>query len=264
MNHRLPWQYPGEDRTCYEEIAGLLHAPGLQVSPLAPRPRLHGHGRDPAHPGELGIGFVPFSPLGHGLTGQVTAATESGEGDICATLPRFEREALEANLALVDLMKKVAERKGATVGQVALAWLLAQQPWIVPIPGSRRLSRLDENLEVADLQLSAEDLAELDTASGKRAGPGRPLSRSHAEDDRPLTPAPTKQGTDLRCTVSPPPRGRPDRAADQSGAQRRPTPTHGHTGRFAGPDRRWMIRSLAPAFESLDPNPRGGPVNSND
>ena len=115
---------------------------------------------------QLGIGFVPFSPLGRGfLTGQVTAATEFGEGDIRATLPRFEREALEANLALVDLVGKVAERKRATVGQVALAWLLAQESWIVPIPGTRRLERLDENLASADLELTAEDLAELDTAS---------------------------------------------------------------------------------------------------
>ena len=115
---------------------------------------------------ELGIGFVPFSPLGRGfLTGQVTATTEFGEGDIRANLPRFEREALEANLALVELVKKVAERKDATVGQVALAWLLAQKPWIAPIPGTRRLERLDENLGSADLDLSAEDLEELDTAS---------------------------------------------------------------------------------------------------
>ncbi|GAB3200769.1 aldo/keto reductase [Nocardioides hungaricus] len=115
---------------------------------------------------ELGIGFVPFSPLGRGLlTGQVTAATEFGKGDIRAALPRFEREALEANLALVDLVRKVAERKGATVGQVALGWLLAQEPWIVPIPGTRRLACLDENLGAADLQLAAEDLTELATAS---------------------------------------------------------------------------------------------------
>ncbi|TQM57312.1 aldo/keto reductase [Humibacillus xanthopallidus] len=115
---------------------------------------------------ELGIGFVPFSPLGRGfLTGQVTAATQFGEGDIRATLPRFEKEALQANLALVDLITSVAERKGATVGQVALAWLLAQQPWIAPIPGTRRLERLDENLAAADLQLTADDLAELDRAS---------------------------------------------------------------------------------------------------
>jgi aryl-alcohol dehydrogenase-like predicted oxidoreductase len=115
---------------------------------------------------ELDIGFVPFSPLGRGLlTGQVTAASKFGKGDIRASLPRFEREALEANLALVDLVTKVAERKNATVGQVALAWLLAQKPWIVPIPGTRRLQRLDENLGSADLNLTREDLAELDSAS---------------------------------------------------------------------------------------------------
>ena len=109
---------------------------------------------------------MPFSPLGRGvLTGQVTAATQFGEGDIRASLPRFEREALEANLALVDLVKKVAERKNATVGQVALAWLLAQKPWIVPIPGTRRLERLDENLGSAGLDLTPEDLAELDNAT---------------------------------------------------------------------------------------------------
>ena len=115
---------------------------------------------------ELGIGFVPFSPLGRGfLTGQVTADSTFGEGDIRATLPRFEQEALQANLALVDLVRGVAERKGATPGQVALAWLLAQQPWIVPIPGTRRSERLEENLGAADLELSTEDLEELDRAS---------------------------------------------------------------------------------------------------
>jgi aryl-alcohol dehydrogenase-like predicted oxidoreductase len=115
---------------------------------------------------ELGIGFVPFSPLGRGLlTGQVTATTQFGEGDIRASLPRFEREALEANLVLVELIKAVAERRGVTVGQVALAWLLAKQPWIAPIPGTRRLERLDENLAAADLELTPQDLAELDRAS---------------------------------------------------------------------------------------------------
>jgi aryl-alcohol dehydrogenase-like predicted oxidoreductase len=115
---------------------------------------------------ELGIGFVPFSPLGRGfLTGQVTASSEFGEGDIRATLPRFEREALQANLALVDLVKEVAERKGATVGQVALAWLLAQKPWVAPIPGTRRLERLEENLGAIDLELDPQDLADLDDAS---------------------------------------------------------------------------------------------------
>jgi aryl-alcohol dehydrogenase-like predicted oxidoreductase len=115
---------------------------------------------------ELRIGFVPFSPLGRGfLAGQVTADSRFGDGDIRANLPRFEQEALRANLALVDRVRAVAERKDATVGQVALAWLLAQQPWIVPIPGTRRLERLDENLGATDLHLTADDLSELDTAS---------------------------------------------------------------------------------------------------
>jgi aryl-alcohol dehydrogenase-like predicted oxidoreductase len=115
---------------------------------------------------ELGIGFVPFSPLGRGfLTGQVTAGTTFGEGDIRANLPRFEADALQANLALVDRITVVAVRRGATVGQVALAWLLAQQPWIVPIPGTRRLSRLEENLGATDLKLTPQDLTELDEAS---------------------------------------------------------------------------------------------------
>ncbi|RYJ04619.1 MAG: aldo/keto reductase, partial [Actinomycetales bacterium] len=93
--------------------------------------------------GELGIGFVPFSPLGRGfLTGTVKAGATFGEGDIRANLPRFEKEALDANLALVDQVRAVADRKQASVGQVALAWLLAQQDWIVPIPGTRRLERL--------------------------------------------------------------------------------------------------------------------------
>ena len=115
---------------------------------------------------ELGIGFVPFSPLGRGfLTGQVTADTQFADGDIRATLPRFEQDALQANLTLVDRVRNVAERKNATVGQVALAWLLAQKPWIVPIPGTRRLERLDENLKAAELDLTTFDLKELDDAS---------------------------------------------------------------------------------------------------
>jgi aryl-alcohol dehydrogenase-like predicted oxidoreductase len=115
---------------------------------------------------ELGIGFVPFSPLGRGfLTGTVDATTEFSEGDIRSHLPRFTVEAREANLALVERVRAVAERKGATPGQIALAWLLAQRPSIVPIPGTRRLSRLDENLGSAELELTADDLAELDEAS---------------------------------------------------------------------------------------------------
>jgi aryl-alcohol dehydrogenase-like predicted oxidoreductase len=115
---------------------------------------------------ELGIGFVPFSPLGRGfLTGQVTSDTQFAEGDIRGSLPRFQREALAANLALVDRITEIADRKSVTPGQLALAWLLTQQPWIVPIPGTRRLERLDENLGAADLELTPEDLAELDEAS---------------------------------------------------------------------------------------------------
>jgi aryl-alcohol dehydrogenase-like predicted oxidoreductase len=115
---------------------------------------------------ELGIGFVPFSPLGRGLlTGQVTADSTFGEGDIRATLPRFTPEALAHNLELVDKVKTIAVRLGATPGQVALAWLLAQKPWIVPIPGTRRIERLRENLSASELSLTTEDVAELTAAS---------------------------------------------------------------------------------------------------
>ena len=96
---------------------------------------------------ELGIGLVPFSPLGRGfLTGRIDQTTTFGDGDIRATLPRFTAEARAANQALVDLLGRIADDKGATPAQIALAWLLAQRPWIVPIPGTRRLERLDENL----------------------------------------------------------------------------------------------------------------------
>lgn len=115
---------------------------------------------------ELGIGFVPFSPLGRGfLTGSVDASTQFAEGDIRATLPRFTEEARQANLALVDGVRRVADRLDATVGQVALAWLLAQAPHVVPIPGTRRLTRLEENLGAADLVLGDTDLADLDEVS---------------------------------------------------------------------------------------------------
>jgi aryl-alcohol dehydrogenase-like predicted oxidoreductase len=97
----------------------------------------------------------------------VTAATQFAEGDIRASLPRFEREALEANLALVDLITKVAERKNVTVGQVALAWLLAQQPWIVPIPGTRRTSRVAENAGAATVPLSADEVADLNATAAR-------------------------------------------------------------------------------------------------
>lgn len=115
---------------------------------------------------ELGMGFVPFSPLGRGfLTGTVDASTEFSDGDIRADLPRFTVEARQANLDQVDRVRAVAERKGATVGQVALAWLLAQGSSIVPIPGTRRLTRLEENIGATGVTLTAEDRTELDEAS---------------------------------------------------------------------------------------------------
>ena len=115
---------------------------------------------------ELGIGFVPFSPLGKGfLTGTIGATTTFEAHDFRNRLPRFAADAREANQAVVDLLARIAGRLGATAAQVALAWLLAQQPWIVPIPGTRKLSRLQENLAAADLELAAADLAEIETAS---------------------------------------------------------------------------------------------------
>ena len=115
---------------------------------------------------ELGIGFVPFSPLGRGfLTGAIDATTTFTDKDIRAGLPRFSAEARAANQGVVDLVTEIATRKAATPAQVALAWLLAQQPWIVPIPGTRRTSRLVENLGGADLELSTAELDEIRTAA---------------------------------------------------------------------------------------------------
>jgi len=116
---------------------------------------------------ELGIGFVPYSPLGRGfLTGKMDGGTTFANGDFRATLPRFTPQAMKANQALVDLLGQIAARKAATPAQIALAWLLAQRPWIVPIPGTTKLHRLEENLGGADVQLSPEDLREIEgTAS---------------------------------------------------------------------------------------------------
>lgn len=117
---------------------------------------------------ELGIGFVPFSPLGAGfLTGKIDTSTKFPEGDFRTMVPRFQGDALEANMALVALVKDLAASKGATPAQVALAWLLAQKPWIVPIPGTTKLHRLQENLGAANVELSAQDLQEIDEASVK-------------------------------------------------------------------------------------------------
>ena len=117
---------------------------------------------------ELGIGFVPFSPLGRGfLTGKIDETTTFAQGDFRAALPRFAVEARKANQAVVDLLKSIGEKKSATPAQIALAWLLAQEPWIVPIPGTTKLSRLDENNGAADVTISSADLKEIDGAVAK-------------------------------------------------------------------------------------------------
>lgn len=115
---------------------------------------------------ELGIGFVPYSPLGRGfLTGAITADTEFAKNDFRANLPRFQQEAMEANAKLVELIKGIAAQVEASAAQVALAWLLAQRDWIVPIPGTTKLSRLQENLAATELALSADQLRKIDEAS---------------------------------------------------------------------------------------------------
>jgi aryl-alcohol dehydrogenase-like predicted oxidoreductase len=115
---------------------------------------------------ELGIGFVPFSPLGAGfLTGKIDENTKFDPADFRNMVPRFTAEARKANMVLVDLVKNVAERKRATPAQIALAWLLAQKPWIVPIPGTTKLHRLEENLGAANVELNEADLKQIDEAS---------------------------------------------------------------------------------------------------
>ena len=117
---------------------------------------------------ELGIGLVPYSPLGKGfLTGTITTDTAFTPGDIRTTIPRFDADARQANQALLTLLGDIAAGKGATVAQIALAWLLAQRPWIVPIPGTRRLERLRENLGAAEVALTSDDLAKIDAATAQ-------------------------------------------------------------------------------------------------
>jgi aryl-alcohol dehydrogenase-like predicted oxidoreductase len=117
---------------------------------------------------ELGIGFVPYSPLGKGfLTGKVDENTKFDSSDFRNTLPRFTPEARKANQALVDLLGKIAESKKSTPAQIALAWLLAQKPWIAPIPGTRKLERLEENIGAVALELTFDDLREIDSAASK-------------------------------------------------------------------------------------------------
>jgi aryl-alcohol dehydrogenase-like predicted oxidoreductase len=117
---------------------------------------------------ELGIGFVPFSPLGKGfLTGAINESTTFDSTDFRNIVPRFTPEARKANQTLVDLLGRIAGRKQATPAQIALAWLLAQKPWIVPIPGTTKLHRLEENIGAASLELSADDLRDIDDAVSK-------------------------------------------------------------------------------------------------
>jgi aryl-alcohol dehydrogenase-like predicted oxidoreductase len=115
---------------------------------------------------ELGIGFVPFSPLGKGfLTGKITADTKFDSTDFRSTIPRFRPENVEANQALVTLLNKFAEQKKATSGQIALAWLMAKKPWIVPIPGTTKLHRLEENIGAIEIELTADDFQEIERAA---------------------------------------------------------------------------------------------------
>ena len=117
---------------------------------------------------ELGIGFVPFSPLGKGfLTGKINENTKFDSTDFRNIVPRFAPEARKANQALVDLLRKIAERKKATPAQIALAWLLAQKPWIVPIPGTTKLARLEENIGAVSVDLTSDDLREIENAASK-------------------------------------------------------------------------------------------------
>ena len=122
---------------------------------------------------ELGIGFVPFSPLGKGfLTGKISADTQFDKSDFRNVVPRFTPENRKANQAVVDLVGKVAEQKKATSAQIALAWILAQKPWLVPIPGTTKLQRLEENLGAAAVELTPDDLRQIDNASSKIAVQG--------------------------------------------------------------------------------------------
>ncbi len=117
---------------------------------------------------ELGIGFVPFSPLGKGfLTGKIDEKTTFDSSDFRNIVPRFSPQARKANQAVVDLLGRIAEQKQATPAQIALAWLLAQRPWIVPIPGTTKVSRLEENLGAVNIKLTADDLREIDSAASK-------------------------------------------------------------------------------------------------
>ena len=131
---------------------------------------------------ELGIGFVPFSPLGKGfLTGKIDAETKFDSTDFRSTVPRFSEDNRKTNQALVDVISKFATKKKATPAQIALAWLLAKKPWIVPIPGTTKLSRLEENLGGASIELTPEDVRTLEEASSKVKVKGDRYSPFHQQ-----------------------------------------------------------------------------------
>lgn len=131
---------------------------------------------------ELGVGFVPFSPLGKGfLTGKIDATTKFDSTDFRAVVPRFSEENRKANQALVEVLVRFAERKKATAAQVALAWLLSKKPWIAPIPGTTKLSRLEENLGGATLELSTEEVHALEKASSEIKIEGERYPETHAK-----------------------------------------------------------------------------------
>ena len=131
---------------------------------------------------ELGIGFVPFSPLGKGfLTGKIDASTKFDSTDFRAIVPRFSEENRKANQALVEIITRFAEQKKATPAQIALAWLLAKKPWIVPIPGTTKLSRLEENLGGATIELTAGDVRTLEEASSAVKVEGERYPATHAK-----------------------------------------------------------------------------------
>jgi aryl-alcohol dehydrogenase-like predicted oxidoreductase len=129
---------------------------------------------------ELGIGFVPFSPLGKGfLTGKIDENTTFDETDFRTTVPRFDAEARAANRGFVELLERVADQKGATAAQIALAWVLAQKPWLVPIPGTTKLHRLEENIAAADVELTAGDLQEIEAAAAQITAQGARYSEAN-------------------------------------------------------------------------------------
>jgi aryl-alcohol dehydrogenase-like predicted oxidoreductase len=138
---------------------------------------------------ELGIGFVPYSPLGRGfLTGKIDETTTFGGNDNRSTLPRFTPEARKANRPVVDLLKKIGDQKGATPAQIALAWLLAQKPWIVPIPGTTKLNRLEENIAAASIELTPDDLRHIDAAARQIPVQGDRYPRGGGRAHGPLEP----------------------------------------------------------------------------